>query len=118
MSRSAAYLEDVVIVKTLCNGNLLRNHNRVCEVIVGQFMQLLCVVYVADPSGQSRSRGVRAGMALHLGITSACPLARGPMSKKEKLQIKTVSWPSRMMTRHAENARMLSLDELEARDLA
>lgn len=87
MTSDASYLQDVVVLKFRCHRDLLRNNQRVLEILIWNIVELLAVPYrQRDMSVTNRvmTQTIEKPCA-HFGITREWPVARGPMSKKEKL---------------------------------
>lgn len=108
-------LQDIVILKSGCDGDLLRNNQRILEILVWDIVELLAVPCQRRSAGFV-GRVVTRKMEtrnVHLGITRECPRARGPISKNEKL-VRGVRNPVFFKGRQI-HSRLLGLDELERR---
>jgi hypothetical protein len=110
-TRWTPYLKEIVVLEPQRARNPRRDEHRVREVRVRHLVQLLRMIY---PPCISLPPRLHARRDAHLGMTSAWPFASGPMSRNENLCFISASlhmvWTAR--------ARVLGLEQLEARDLA
>jgi hypothetical protein len=86
---TAVVLKHIVVFASQCSRNLFGNREKLRHLAVGKLVQLCGVVWVVSRSGPGTEHHKRE--SAHLGITSAWPLLRGPMSRNANLSSTTTT---------------------------
>ena len=84
---NASHLQYVVILKSGCDSDLLRNNQGILEILIRDVVELLAMPYRGRKVGAMSCLIAQTtkGLGAHFGITRAWPRARGPMSRNENL---------------------------------
>ena len=83
MRHASIILQYVVVLRTLRQRNPLSDRHSIRKILVREFMQFRCVVWIMHDKPDAYA--ARDESFRHFGITNACPFDSGPMSRNEYL---------------------------------